>query len=159
MSSFPIKGCHYVIVSIFSNGQLTRSKTGRRFVFIDLPVSPLPKYIRIGVNFLGFLYYKEQGVSKTNGTVKQASANGEESSGHSQGPSMAADQDDQDDQDDERDALQSSANSNTVSNNNKEVIERARATLKKKQTTINFLNRKVKGELDTDLQSRAAKGL
>ena len=63
------------------------------------------------------------------------------------------------DQDDERDALQSSANSNTVSNNNKEVIERARATLKKKQTTINFLNRKVKGELDTDLQSRAAKGL
>ena len=37
------------------NGQLTRFKTGRRFVYIDLPVSPLPKYIRIGANLLGLL--------------------------------------------------------------------------------------------------------
>ena len=49
---------------------------------------------------------------------------------------MAADQDDQ--ADDARDALQSSANSKTESHTNKEVIERARDTLKKKQTTIDF---------------------
>ena len=32
------------------NGQLTRFKTGGRFVYIDLPVSSLPKYIRIDID-------------------------------------------------------------------------------------------------------------
>ncbi|KAK3739126.1 hypothetical protein RRG08_045356 [Elysia crispata] len=50
-------------------------------------------------------------------------------------------------------------NSNTVSHTNKELIERARATLKKKKQPSTFLKREVKGELDTDLQSHAAKDL
>ena len=71
-------------------------------------MSPLSKYIRIGASVLGFLYYKEQEVSKTNGTVKPASANEQGSPGQSQGPSIAADEDDQ--ANDERDTSQSSAN-------------------------------------------------
>ena len=64
------------------------------------------------------------------------SANEDGSSGQSQGPSIAADQDDQ--ADDDRDALHSSANSDTESHSSKEMMERERPTLKKKQTTFDF---------------------
>ena len=78
--------------------------------FLTREDGPITKCIRIHKNrenFLGFLYYKEQEVSKTNGMVKPASANEQGSPGQSQGPSIAADQDDQ--ADDERDTSQSSA--------------------------------------------------
>ena len=81
-------------------------------------MSPLSKYIRIGANLLGFLHYKEQEVSKTNGTVKPEAANEQGSPAQSQGPSMAADQDDQ--ADDERDTSRAQQNnSNTESHKKK----------------------------------------
>ena len=43
----------------YSNGQLSRCHSGRRFVWIDLPPSPLPKVITIGT-INAFLYYREQ---------------------------------------------------------------------------------------------------
>ena len=40
-------------------GQLTHWKTGRRFIFIEMPSSPLPRDVRIG-RFQAKLYHKEQ---------------------------------------------------------------------------------------------------
>ena len=40
-------------------GQLTHWKTGRRFIFIEMPSSPLPRDVRIG-RFEAKLYHKEQ---------------------------------------------------------------------------------------------------
>ena len=46
---------------------ITRFITGRRFVYIDIPKIPLPKKMKIGPNFLGFLYYREQEAGKSEG--------------------------------------------------------------------------------------------
>ena len=40
-------------------GQLTRWKTGNRFVYIVVPDNPLPKFMKVG-NFTATLYHKEQ---------------------------------------------------------------------------------------------------
>ena len=50
-----------------AEGRLTRFKTERRFVYIDIPKTPLPKSMKIGPNFLGFLYYREQEAGKDEG--------------------------------------------------------------------------------------------
>ncbi|KAL8619141.1 hypothetical protein ACOMHN_019413 [Nucella lapillus] len=42
-----------------SNGKLTRWKTGRRFLYIDIPVKPLPKQVEMGP-FKASIYHKEQ---------------------------------------------------------------------------------------------------
>ena len=41
------------------SGNLTQWKTGRRFLYIEVPQTPLPKDIKIG-QFTGKLFYKEQ---------------------------------------------------------------------------------------------------
>ena len=41
------------------SGKLTHWKTGRRFVYIDIPSQPLPKTLRMG-SFSATLYHKEQ---------------------------------------------------------------------------------------------------
>ena len=41
------------------NGKLTRWKTGRRFIYIDVPERPLPKTIKVG-QFTASVYHKEQ---------------------------------------------------------------------------------------------------
>ena len=40
-------------------GKLTRWKTGRRFVYIEIPKDPLPKQIKIGI-YRASIYHKEQ---------------------------------------------------------------------------------------------------
>eukprot|EP00745_Piridium_sociabile_P017322 TRINITY_DN26057_c0_g1_i5.p1 TRINITY_DN26057_c0_g1~~TRINITY_DN26057_c0_g1_i5.p1 ORF type:complete len:366 (+),score=55.96 TRINITY_DN26057_c0_g1_i5:150-1247(+) len=42
-----------------SNGKLTRWKTGRRFLYIDVPTEPLPKLLEMGP-FKASLFHKEQ---------------------------------------------------------------------------------------------------
>ncbi|KAL8621862.1 hypothetical protein ACOMHN_046066 [Nucella lapillus] len=42
-----------------SNGKLTRWKTGRRFLYIDIPAKPLPKQVEMGP-FKVSIYHKEQ---------------------------------------------------------------------------------------------------
>ncbi|KAL8561114.1 hypothetical protein ACOMHN_033697 [Nucella lapillus] len=42
-----------------SNGKLTRWKTGRRFLYIDIPAKPLPKQVEMGP-FKASIYHKEQ---------------------------------------------------------------------------------------------------
>ncbi|KAL8592032.1 hypothetical protein ACOMHN_060525 [Nucella lapillus] len=42
-----------------NNGKLTRWKTGRRFLYIDVPAEPLPKFVETGP-FKATLYHKEQ---------------------------------------------------------------------------------------------------
>ena len=50
-----------------SEGRTTRFKTGRLFVYIDIPTIPLPKKMKIGPNFLGLLYYREKEAGKGEG--------------------------------------------------------------------------------------------
>ena len=50
-----------------SEGRTTRFKTGRRFVYIDIPKIPLPKKMKIGPSILGFLYYREQEAGTSEG--------------------------------------------------------------------------------------------
>ena len=42
------------------NGGITRFKTGRRFVYIEIPETPLPKTTQISDSFVAYLYYREQ---------------------------------------------------------------------------------------------------
>ena len=50
-----------------SEGRTTRFKTVRRFVYTDIPKIPRPKKMKIGPNFLGFLYNREQEAGKGEG--------------------------------------------------------------------------------------------
>ena len=45
-------------------GKLTRWKTGRRFIYIDVPAQPLPKTVKIG-QFTASLFHKEQKTAVT----------------------------------------------------------------------------------------------
>ena len=53
-----------------SDGKLTRFKTGRRFIFIELPQSPLPNMFEIA-GFRAKIYHREQKESREKEKVKE----------------------------------------------------------------------------------------
>ena len=61
-----------------SRGRLTHWKTGRRFVYIEVPKDPLPKSLEVG-GFRGSLYHKEQ---KKGDRQKEAECNNCFQKGH-----------------------------------------------------------------------------
>ena len=135
-----------------SEGRTTRFKTGRRFVYIDIPKIPLPKKMKIGPNFLGFLYYQEQEAGKSEGDGGKTTAT-QPGSGQAmnQCPSsgdLVAEA--HSDPDADSNAIFDTSESTEVNNvasrkaqstiNNKSATEseRARATLRNKQTTLDW---------------------
>ena len=133
-----------------SEGRTTRFKTGRRFVYIDIPKIPLPKKMKIGPNFLGFLYYREQEAGKSEGdggktTATQPGSGQAEDQCPSSGDLVA---EAHSDPDADSNAIFDTSESTEVNNvasrkaqstiNNKSATERARATLRNKQTTLDW---------------------
>ncbi|GFS15882.1 hypothetical protein ElyMa_004944700 [Elysia marginata] len=56
-------------------GELTRFKTGRRFIYVNMPKTPLPKMMRVGANFTGYLYYRVQSKGENEGGINWAQIN------------------------------------------------------------------------------------
>ena len=52
------------------NGKLSHFKTGRRFIYIDVPKTPLPKTLQIGI-FMATVFHKEQKVVKCSNCLGQ----------------------------------------------------------------------------------------
>ncbi|GFS05761.1 hypothetical protein ElyMa_002946100 [Elysia marginata] len=67
----PIKDKHYRD----EMGGLTRFKSGRRFVYINIPKTPLPKMMKVGANFTAYLYYREQSSGENGGGTNLAQTN------------------------------------------------------------------------------------
>ena len=125
-----------------SEGRTTRFKTGRRFVYIDIPKIPLPEKMKIGPNFLRFSKYREQEAGKGEGDGGKTTAT-QPGSGqaHDQCPSSGdlvaeahSDPDADTPESTEENKVTSRKAHSTI--NNKSAIERARATLRNKQTTL-----------------------
>ncbi|GFR90758.1 hypothetical protein ElyMa_002575700 [Elysia marginata] len=67
----PIKDEHYRD----EMGGLTHFKSSRRFVYINIPKTPLPKMMKVGANFTAYLYYREQSSSENGGGTNLAQTN------------------------------------------------------------------------------------
>ena len=133
-----------------SEGRTPRFKTGRRFVYIDIPKIPLPKKMKIGPSFLGFLHYREQEAGKGEGdggktTASQRGSGQAQDQCPSSGDLVAeAHSDSNADSNTIFDTSESTEVNNVASRkaqsiiNNKSVTERARATLRNKQTSLDW---------------------
>ena len=133
-----------------SGGRTTHFKAGRRFGYIDMPKIPLPKKMKIGPNFLGFLYYRELEAGKGEGDGGKTTAT-QPGSGqaHDQCPSSGdlvaqAHSDPDADSYTIFDTSESTEVNNVASRkaqstiNNKSATERAKATLRNRQTTLDW---------------------
>ncbi|GFS06401.1 hypothetical protein ElyMa_004706000 [Elysia marginata] len=129
------------------DGGLTRFKTGRRFVYIDIPVNPLPKLVRVASNFVAFLYYREQEMSKERHENKERQNAPEE--GNEDPHAAPAEELSTADADDSNHTKETTVSElseseagvthpNAHSNSLKQATERARAIISKKQTTLDM---------------------
>ncbi|GFR59297.1 reverse transcriptase [Elysia marginata] len=108
-------------------GGLARFKSGRRFVYINIPKTPLIKMMKVGANFTAYLYYREQSSSENGGRTNLAQTNevkGREVVGNSDSSGTAPDNSKQ--------KVDRSAHNSEKS----AMIERARRVLISKQSTL-----------------------
>ncbi|GFR88838.1 hypothetical protein ElyMa_000779200 [Elysia marginata] len=114
------------------DGGLTRFKTGRRFVYITLSTKPLPKTTKVGDSFFfAYLYYREQQKVGA-GENRRWETGGKTTKEHVEGSSV------------ESVEGEIHPESHRVEpNQTSESTQRSRASLPKKQTTLETFHKKI----------------